>query len=155
MGGCPIVRMAVLPVPMPRCTRPGASRFSVASAATCTGGMARPQVATPARGPRQHRVAVGEEHLAVGDPRGVVPERLHVRIEVHLVDVGHHADAEPHGAYDTSKAARCGGLGGGGGGGEGMSARPRALPRGVGAALLAAALFGASTPLAKLLLREV
>ena len=36
-----------------------------------------------------------------------------------------------------------------------MSALPRALPRGVGAALLAAALFGASTPFAKLLLREV
>jgi len=52
--GCwPIVRIAVLPVPMPRCTRPGASRFSVAIAATCTGGIRVPQMAVP--GPRRIR----------------------------------------------------------------------------------------------------
>src|SRR5437867_2668079 len=44
MGRWPIVRIAVLPVPMPRCTRPGASRLSVAIAwATMTPG-ARPRV---------------------------------------------------------------------------------------------------------------
>ena len=47
MGRWPMVRMAVLPVPMPRCTRPGASLFSVAIAATCTGGMRVPQMAVP------------------------------------------------------------------------------------------------------------
>ena len=53
MGRWPIVRIAVLPVPMPRCTRPGASRFSVAIAATCTGGIRVPQMAVP--GPRRIR----------------------------------------------------------------------------------------------------
>ncbi len=53
IGGWPMLRIAVLPVPMPRCTRPGASRLSVAMAATCTGGMRVPQMATP--GPRRSR----------------------------------------------------------------------------------------------------
>ena len=42
-----MVRKAVLPVPMPRNTRPGAIRFSVAIAATCTGGIRVPQIAVP------------------------------------------------------------------------------------------------------------
>jgi hypothetical protein len=54
MGRWPIVRMAVLPVPIARCTRPGASRFSVAIAATWTGGMRVPQIAAP--GPSRRRV---------------------------------------------------------------------------------------------------
>ena len=49
-----MLRVAVLPVPMPRYTRPGASRFSVAIAATCTGGMRVPQMAVP--GPSRSRV---------------------------------------------------------------------------------------------------
>ena len=47
IGFWPMVRMAVLPVPMPRNTRPGAIRLSVAIAATCTGGMRVPQIAVP------------------------------------------------------------------------------------------------------------
>ena len=41
-------------VPTPRNTRPGASRFRVAIAATCTGGMRVPQIAVP--GPRHNRL---------------------------------------------------------------------------------------------------
>src|SRR2546426_10085790 len=85
MGRWPIVRIAVLPVPMPRCTRPGASRFSVAIAATCTGGIRVPQMAVPGPqadpaclpcGQGQHGVAVREDHLAVGDPDRVVAEAI-------------------------------------------------------------------------------
>ena len=51
-----MLRIAVLPVPMPRNTRPGASLFSVAMAATCTGGIRVPQMAVP--GPiRRRRVS--------------------------------------------------------------------------------------------------
>ena len=49
-----MLRIAVLPVPMPRKTRPGAMRFRVATAATCTGGMRVPQIAVP--GPRRNRL---------------------------------------------------------------------------------------------------
>ena len=56
IGRCPMLRIAVLPVPMPRNTRPGAIRLSVATAATCTGGIRVPQIAVP--GPmRSVRVA--------------------------------------------------------------------------------------------------
>ena len=48
-----MLRIAVLPVPMPRNTRPGAIRFSVATAATCTGGIRVPQIAVP--GPMRSR----------------------------------------------------------------------------------------------------
>src|SRR5207302_670572 len=84
MDRCPIVRIAVLPVPMPRCTRPGASRFSVAIAPACTGGIRVPQMAVPGprrirhvwRGQGQHGVTVREDHLAVGDPDRVVAEAI-------------------------------------------------------------------------------
>jgi len=46
---------------------------------------------------RQHGVAVREQHLAVGHPDRVVPERLGVAEEADLVDVRHDADAEAHG----------------------------------------------------------
>jgi hypothetical protein len=49
-----MLRIAVLPVPIPRNTRPGARRFRVAIAATCTGGMRVPQIAVP--GPMRRRV---------------------------------------------------------------------------------------------------
>ena len=54
IGFWPMPRIAVLPVPMPRNNRPGARRFSVAIAATCTGGMRVPQIAVP--GPRRSRL---------------------------------------------------------------------------------------------------
>src|SRR6058998_2934634 len=78
---------------MPRCTRPGASRFSVAIAATCTGGIRVPQMAVPwpqadpaclPCGQGQHGVAVREDHLAVGDPDRVVAEALGVVEEPEL-----------------------------------------------------------------------
>jgi len=61
-------------------------------------GRARAQ-AQPARLPGrkcQHRVAVGEQHLAVGHPDRVVAERLGMVEKADLVDVGHHADSEAH-----------------------------------------------------------
>ena len=48
------------------------------------------------RGQRQHRVAVGEQHLAVGHPHRVVAQGFGVAEEADLVDVGHHADGEAH-----------------------------------------------------------
>ena len=49
-----MLRMAVLPVPMPMKIRPGAIRFRVATAAACTGGMRVPVIAVP--GPRRMRL---------------------------------------------------------------------------------------------------
>ena len=47
-------------------------------------------------GEGQHRVAVREQHLAVGDPHRIVAEGLGVAEEADLVDVGHHADGKAH-----------------------------------------------------------
>ena len=47
-------------------------------------------------GQGQHRVAVREQHLAVGDPDRIVAESLGVAEEADLVDVCHHADGEAH-----------------------------------------------------------
>ena len=55
---------------------------------------AEPQPARLPGGEGQHRVAVREQHLAVGDPDRVVAEALGVAEEADLVHVGHHADGE-------------------------------------------------------------
>ena len=46
-GGWPMMRIAVLPDPMPRNVRPGASRLIVAMPAAVTGSGRRPATATP------------------------------------------------------------------------------------------------------------
>jgi hypothetical protein len=51
-------------------------------------------------GALQKYVALPE--VAVRDPGGVIAQRLDVRVEVDLVDVGHHADTQAHSGYDTS-----------------------------------------------------
>jgi len=61
-----------------------------------------PQIAVQ----RQDRVAIGEEHLAVGDPHGVVPEGFRMAEEADLVDVGHDADAEAHVSSSSGGPAR-------------------------------------------------
>ena len=47
-------------------------------------------------GEGEHRVAVGEQHLAVRRPDRVVAEVLGVGVEADLVDVGHDAYSELH-----------------------------------------------------------
>ncbi len=56
----------------------------------------QPEAARLLGGQGQHRVAVGEQHLAVGHPHRVVAQGLGVAEEADLVDVGHHADGEAH-----------------------------------------------------------
>ena len=46
-GACPIVRIAVLPVPVPKKTRPGARRLIVAMPEAATGASRSPGMASP------------------------------------------------------------------------------------------------------------
>ena len=78
IGLCPMIRIAVLPEPIPQNTRPGAIRLIVACAAAVTAAGREPATATPVPMPMRDvraassaidRVAVRPDHLAVGHPQ--------------------------------------------------------------------------------------
>ena len=57
-----------------------------------------------ARRQRQHGVAVGEQHLAVGHPDRVVAKRLDMAEEADFIDVRHDAEAELHAVLSPPRA---------------------------------------------------
>jgi hypothetical protein len=102
-----MLRIAVLPVPIPRNTRPGCHRRNLHrrdARAADRGAGSDAQARRLPSGEREHGVAVGIQHLAVGDPDGVVAERFGVTEKADLVDVGHHGEAEFHGCSDPAAA---------------------------------------------------
>jgi hypothetical protein len=108
-----MIRIAVLPVPIPQNTRPGAIRLMVAWAAAVTArgsgpGHGHPGADADAFGTvgheRQRRVAVGPQHLAVGHPHVRVPQLLGEHGVVDVADAGRHAHPELH--PDDGRASR-------------------------------------------------
>ena len=80
--------------PVQRCHRCHLDRWNAGAADGGAGTDPQP-VGLP-RGKRQHRVAVGEQHLAVGHPDEVIAEPFGVTEEADLVDVRHNGKAEFH-----------------------------------------------------------
>src|SRR6266851_4611107 len=114
IGCCPITRIAVCPVPMPRKTRPGAIWLIVAIECAVTGASAGNRDAganldAPGglRRERHRGVAVGPDHLGVGYPGAVVTQLLDVTNQVPFIDMSVEADSEFHRYVLLIRGWRC------------------------------------------------
>ncbi len=106
-GPSPIVLRAVLPVEMPKSTRPGASAFTEASAFAATGAMRLLGISTPVaetdlrcdhRRGRHADEDIGIQHMRVEEPDAAIAEFLGALDDLPAIGRRGEVDADIHGA---------------------------------------------------------